>query len=110
MNRLLLLTCFVAGAALADVPPADTAGCNGKTENAACARDDQSAGVCVKSTCSKNDYSEGVPPKSVTYECLKCAAAPADASKKEAPKSNSCASVDGGLLVALAAFLARRRS
>lgn len=114
MNRLLLLTCLVAGAALADIPPTDTSGCAGKTENAACERDDKSAGVCSKSTCGRNDYSQGVPPKHVSYECLKCTAAPAAAptsteAPKETPKSNSCAAIDGGLLAGVALLLARRR-
>lgn len=111
MNRLLLLTCLVASAAWADVPPADTAGCGGKAENAACERDDKSAGVCTKSECSRNDYSQGIPPKSVSYECFKClpaAAAPAPApAEAPKPKSSSCAAVDGGALLALAALLAR---
>ena len=110
MSRLLLLTCLVAGAAWADVPPADTAGCGGKAENAACERDDKSAGVCTKSECSRNDYSQGVPPKSVSYECFKClpAAAPTPApAEAPKPKSSSCAAVDGGALLALAALLAR---
>ncbi len=34
MRRLLLLTCFVAGAAWADVTPPDTDGCSNRTEDA----------------------------------------------------------------------------
>ncbi len=108
MKRLLLLSCLVAGSALADIPPSDTSGCSGKTEGAACEKDDKSAGVCAKSTCGRNDYSNGPPPKRVSYECLMCTTAPA-AAPVEAPKKSSCASVDGGMLLALAALLARRK-
>ena len=111
MRRASWLLLVLAWPAFADVPPADVSGCSGKTENAACERDDKSAGVCTKSTCSRNDYSQGIPPKSMSYECVKClpaAAAPTPA-PAEAPKSSSCASVEGGALLALAALLSRRK-
>lgn len=101
---------LVAGVVLADIPPSDTSGCRDKTEGAACKRDDGSDGACAKATCSRNDYSEGPPPKSVEYECLKCAAAPAPAPPPE--KKQSCAAVPSETLLALAALLlsSRRRS
>ena len=112
MRRASWLMLVLAWPAFADVPPADVSGCSGKTENAACERDDKSAGVCTKSTCSRNDYSQGIPPKSVSYECVKClpAAAPTPAPvETPKPKSSSCASVEGGALLALAALLSRRK-
>jgi len=110
MMRAACLVFVLALPAYADIPPSDTSGCSGKTENAACEKDDKSAGVCVKSTCGRNDYSNGPPPKRVSYECLMCATAPAAAAPPaEAPKKSSCASVDGEMLIALAALLARRK-
>jgi len=106
--RAAWLALVVAMPAFADIPPSDTSGCSGKTENAACERDDKTAGVCVKSTCGRNDYSNGPPPKRVSYECLRCETAPA-AAPVEAPKKSSCSSVDGGMLIALAALLSRRK-
>ena len=116
MRRLLLLT-LLALPALADVPPSDTAGCGGKQESDACETDAKTAGSCVKSTCSKNDYSQGVPPKSVTYECLKCvssAAAPAPApapveTPKKEEKKSSCAAMPADAVMGLGALLLLRR-
>lgn len=106
--RAAWLVLVLALPAFADIPPSDTSGCSGKTEGAACEKDDRSAGVCVKSTCGRNDYSNGPPPRRVSYECLKCGTATA-AAPAEAPKKSSCASVDGGVLIAIAALLARRK-
>jgi hypothetical protein len=109
MRRAVLAVTFLAGVALADIPPSDTSGCNGKAAGDSCKRDDGSAGACAKSTCSRNDYSNGPPPTQVQYECLRCGDAPAapPAEKK------SCAAVPGEELIALAALLkvrARRRT
>lgn len=96
--------------AWADVPPADVLGCNDKTEGADCKRDDGSAGACAKAACTRNDYSNGPPPKTVTYECLKCADKPAaPAPKVVEEKKTSCASVPGEALGVLALVLAARR-
>lgn len=117
MNTFRLAGCVLwcsASLAWADVPPPDLGGCQGKEAGASCERDDRSAGTCAKATCTRNDYSEGPPPKTVEYECLKCqasAAPPAvDAGATEAPKkSDSCAAVPGLSLLALGAWLGRRR-
>lgn len=127
MRRLLLLT-LLAAPALADVPPADTAGCGGRKEGEACKTDSGQAGSCVTSTCSRLDYSNGIPPSSKSYECMKCVssneaaapppvaadaptttkpAAPAPAPKEE--KKSSCAMVPGELLVGLALALFRKK-
>ena len=98
----LLAATQLAGVALADIPPSDTSGCNGKAAGEACKRDDGSAGACVKSTCSRNDYSNGPPPTQVQYECMRCGDAP-PAEKK------SCAAVPGETLVVLAALLGLQR-
>ena len=75
MKRLALSLMLLSFPALADIPPADSVGCREKTAGAACKRDDQSEGTCVTATCSKNDYSGGIPPKTVSYDCLKCGTA-----------------------------------
>lgn len=99
-----------AALAWADVPPPDVAGCQGKQAGDACERDDRSAGTCAKATCSRNDYSEGPPPKTVDYECLKCAAAAAPSQKASgAPRSSNCAAAPGLALLAVAGWLAARR-
>ncbi len=112
MRRALsLLFVMMAGAAWADVPPADSIGCRDKKAGESCKRDDGSAGVCATSTCSRNDYSEGPPPKTVTYECLKCSAPPPGAAKKngDAPgTSQSCATVPGSTLFLLACLFPLR--
>ena len=111
----VLVCVLVASAAWADVPPSDSSGCRDKTEGASCARDDGTPGSCGKATCSKNDYSNGVPPKSVTYDCLKCgsvvaaAPAPAPAPTPTPEKKPSCAAVPGELPIAVFAFAFFRR-
>lgn len=107
MTRLVGLLALFAGAAWADIPPADTSGCGGKTAGESCKKDDGSEGSCVKSTCSRNDYSNGPPPTSVQYECLKCGAAVAAPAPE---KKSSCAAVPAGSLLALVVVLSRRRS
>lgn len=104
MTRLLALLCLVASAALADVPPPDSSGCNGKQAGASCKNDQDKPGSCVAAKCTRNDYSGGVPPKSVEYDCLRCTG--------PAEKSSSCASVPGEAMFGLAAlaFTLRRRS
>lgn len=77
---LTVFAAFVAtpSAARADLIPPDVSGCSGKSAGDACKLSGGGDGQCGKSTCSKLDYSQGTPPKSVTYDCLKCgAAAPA---------------------------------
>lgn len=106
----------MAGAAWADVPPADVDGCYNRSAGDACKRDDGSDGTCAASKCVKLDYSEGVPPKSIEYDCLKCeakAAAPEPEPEPVAPppeeKKSSCAAVPGEALLTLGALLALRQ-
>lgn len=62
-----------AATARADLPPPEAnVVCEGKKIGEACELDGQ-AGACVQDTCSRNDYSDGVPPKSVSYDCPRCA-------------------------------------
>jgi hypothetical protein len=113
MTRALFVSLLATAAvALADVPPPDIGGCNGKTAGASCEKDDGSAGTCADATCTRNDYSEGPPPKPVEYACLKCVtgAAPAPTAPPPEKKSGSCAVAPGLGLAALAALLARRRA
>jgi hypothetical protein len=117
VSPLRLVGCVLlcsASLARADIPPPDVSGCRDKVAGTSCQRDDGSTGSCAPATCTRNDYSEGPPPKQVQYECLKCqpaeAPAPVDAGSPEAPKkSGSCAAVPGLSLIALGAWLARRR-
>jgi hypothetical protein len=109
MTRLAVAAALVFSlGAWADIPPPDVSGCNGKAAGDACKRDDGTDGACAKSTCSRNDYSEGPPPKSVSYECLKCAPG-APVAKQEEKKGSSCAAVpvEGAVLAAL--WLRRRK-
>ena len=109
----LLVCVLLAGSAWADVAPADSSGCRDKTQGVSCTRDDGTTGTCAKATCSKNDYSNGVPPKSVTYECLKCgstlAAAPDPAPAPAPAKKSSCAAVPLETAMALVALVFFRR-
>ncbi|MDP1822662.1 MAG: hypothetical protein Q8L48_05455 [Archangium sp.] len=108
MTRLVGVLALLASAAWADIPPADTSGCGGKTAGETCKKDDGSEGSCVKATCSRNDYSNGPPPTSVQYECLKCGAAVAAPAPE---KKNSCAAVPAeSVLALLLVVLSRRRS
>ena len=110
MTRLAVAAALVFSlGAWADIPPPDVSGCNGKAAGDACKRDDGSDGACAKSTCSRNDYSEGPPPKSVSYECLKCAPGAPAAKQTEEKKGSSCAAVpvEGAVLAAL--WLRRRK-
>lgn len=105
MTRFIFCVVLLATAAWADIPPADSTGCNGKQVGDACVRDDKSAGTCTQSTCSRNDYSNGPPPTQVSYACLKCMeGAPAEGKK--------CAVAPGEALAVLAllGLRARRRS
>lgn len=106
-----MVLCLASTAALADVPPSDVNGCNGKTAGDACKRDDGSDGVCVDSKCGRLDYSGGVPPKEIEYQCRVCEAKPATPAPKpiEEKKKSSCAAVPGEALFALGALLAARR-
>lgn len=106
MTRLPLLLALLSLTALADVPPANSIGCREKSAGAACKTDDGSDGVCVTATCSRNDYSEGVPPKTVTYDCLRCDTAPAPPADQ---KKGSCAAVPAGSLATLGLLLLGRR-
>jgi hypothetical protein len=110
MKRLVFVL-VAAGAAWGDVPPADSIGCRDKIAGASCKRDDGSEGACATSTCSRHDYSNGPPPKTVQYDCLKCAAAAA-APAPPAEKKTSCATVPSETVLGLLtiAFLRRRRA
>jgi hypothetical protein len=106
MKRFFLACALASSAvAFADIPPADSSGCNGKKAGDACVRDDKSSGSCVSSTCTRNDYSNGPPPKQVSYDCLVCGGAPPPSEKK-------CAVAPGEAfaLLALSALLRRRRA
>jgi hypothetical protein len=62
-----------AATARADLPPPEAnVVCEGRKIGQACELDGQ-AGACVQDSCSRNDYSDGVPPKTVTYDCPRCA-------------------------------------
>jgi hypothetical protein len=110
MSRAFLFAGLTVGSlALADVAPPDLSGCQGRDAGAACQRDDGSAGTCTRQTCTRNDYSEGPPPKVVEYECLQCkATGPVPPNPDE--KKGSCSTAPGLGLVALGAWLRRRRS
>ena len=77
--RPLLITLTVAcgallyaGSARADLPPPeDVQVCDSKKAGDACEAEGAS-GTCVTESCSRLDYSGGVPPKSVSYDCLRC--------------------------------------
>lgn len=107
MNRLPLLLALLSLTALADVPPANSIGCREKTAGATCKKDDGTDGVCVTDTCSRNDYSGGVPPKTVTYECLRCGDAPTPPPAEA--KKGSCAAAPAGSLAVLGLLLLGRR-
>lgn len=111
MTRTPLLVVLFAFTALADIPPQDSSGCRDKNAGASCKRDDGSDGTCATSTCSKNDYSGGVPPKQVTYECLKCGASAPQPSVSSPPaepdkaSKNTCAAMPGESIAALSLLL-----
>ncbi|HEX8437138.1 hypothetical protein, partial [Archangium sp.] len=74
-KRLLLLAALsLASSALADVPPPNMEGCYNQEAGAKCKTDNGADGTCQKKTCSRLDYSNGVPPGSIDYDCLLCAA------------------------------------
>ena len=113
-KRLLLLASLtLASTARADIPPPNMEGCHGKQAGAKCTTDRQEDGTCKQERCSRLDYSNGIPPGSVEYDCLLCAASePADAPVPE-EKGSSCTTVPGaslGLTVLVAGWLARRRN
>lgn len=95
------LTLALAATSFADVPPANTIGCNGKKAGDACQTDDKKSGGCKSSTCSRLDYSQGTPPKSVEYACLTC-----DPASK--PAGCSSAPLGAFSLAALVTLLRRR--
>lgn len=105
MKRFVLLFALAASSAWADIPPADSSGCNGKKAGDACVRDDKSDGTCGASTCTRNDYSNGPPPTRVSYECLVCNAGAPPSEKKCA-----VAPAEALGLLALVTLLRRRRS
>ncbi|MCY1010120.1 hypothetical protein OV079_32050 [Nannocystis pusilla] len=120
---LVLLAGLVLAPALAraDVPPPPSiATCEGATAGAACELDAGGPGQCAPWKCSKLDYSQGSPPRSVEYDCLRCAAAseakpveakPADTkSAPPAAEAKGCA-IDpaGGMLGVLFALVGVRR-
>jgi len=82
----------------ADVPPPNSAQCNGKSAGDSCTTDDSKAGACVSSTCSKLDYSDGTPPGTKTYPCLLCNAGPAPTSTTTTTSSASASATpsEGG--------------
>lgn len=116
-----LLLC-VSLTARADVAPPNLSGCAGKAAGDACTDDEGATGTCAVGTCTRNDYSNGPPPKRVSYECLLCDAKAAtakptatqpgapEATPAPAPKkSDGCAATSGLSLLALGAWLLRRR-
>jgi MYXO-CTERM domain-containing protein len=118
---LLVSTLLLATPARADeAPPPSYFVCSDKKAGDACDGDD-GPGTCVAETCSRLDYSQGTPPKSVTYDCLKCRkAAPPPSPPPAAPtptpppaKASGCRGADVGaaplLLIALFAVRRRRR-
>jgi len=123
-KRLLLLASLtLASTARADVPPPNMDGCRGKQAGAKCTTDSQGDGTCKQERCSRLDYSNGIPPGSVEYDCLLCAAsepgaatppaAEPDAAPVPEAKGSSCTTVPGaslGLTVLVAGWLARRRN
>jgi len=60
------------GTVRADLPPPeDVQVCSTSKVGDACEAEGKS-GTCVTQSCSRLDYSGGVPPKSVSYDCLRC--------------------------------------
>lgn len=70
--RTVLLLVLVAGAALADIPPSNSAQCRSAQAGAPCTTDDGKPGTCVSQKVGRLDYSEGVPPKSIQVDMLIC--------------------------------------
>ena len=83
----LLLLCSVAS--LADIPPPDTSSCRDKAVKQSCVTDSRKQGTCEKSSCSRRDYSSGMPPKSVSYECLRCVEAGAREAAQPRPDAGT---------------------
>ena len=76
MGRLVGSLAFGAvvlgsASASADVIDPRTEACSSKEEGEACDAMGKS-GVCKKATCSRLDYSQGTPPKSKSYDCIRC--------------------------------------
>jgi hypothetical protein len=124
-KRLLLLAVLtLASSARADVPPPNMEGCLNHEAGAKCTTDSGADGTCQQKKCSRLDYSHGVPPGSIDYDCLLCAATPPAPTPAEpnvpaatppaaTEKGNSCAAMPGeslGLMVLVAGWLARRRN
>jgi hypothetical protein len=123
----VVVACALALPAWADLAPRDVSSCRDREKGAACRTDEGEPGVCEPASCSRNDYSQGVPPRHVSYECLKCrkqglpeapspapAAAPVSAAPgtpSPEPKGRGCASVESSLVAlgALALRALRRR-
>ena len=71
--RAGLLLLVLSLPAWADIAPAETADCRGKSAGAACTTPDGNAGTCVEMKFSRPDYSQGVPPRGyTTYTALGC--------------------------------------
>ncbi|WAS94890.1 MYXO-CTERM sorting domain-containing protein [Nannocystis punicea] len=124
------LACFllVPATARADVPPPPSfASCQGASQGEACQLDAGGSGRCAPATCSKLDYSQGSPPRSVEYDCLRCAAqaaagdakvsgsTPATSAESQPPAVKQGCNVDPtagmlGVLVALAGLRRRRHA
>jgi hypothetical protein len=111
---VFLAALVAASPALADVPPPDTQGCDGKVAGNACNTDESVAGACKDSTCTVLDYSMGTPPVTKDVPCLVCD----DALQPTNPPPKSGCSIGtasagalGGLwLAAVVALRLRRRS
>ena len=126
MLRSRLSLVILAGLALvparasADVPPPPSiASCQGAAAGAACELDAGGAGQCAPARCSKLDYSQGTPPRSVEYDCQRCATAveakPADTNAAPPAAAAKGCAVDPtggmlGVLIALAGVRRRRRA
>jgi hypothetical protein len=102
-----LLVCL-ALPALADIPPANAASCQGKQAGAACTMDDGSAGVCSETVVSRPDYSKGIPPGTKQVKMLLCA--PTATAMARSPAFSPLATgLFLTLLAAGAAWAVRRR-
>jgi hypothetical protein len=106
--RLVALIVCVALPAFADIPPANSAACQGKSAGTACTMDDGTAGVCTESVVNRPDYSKGIPPGTKQVKVMLCA--PASAAMARAPAfSPLAAGLFLTLLAAGAAWAVRRR-
>lgn len=101
--RAALLLLVLSLPAWADLAPAETADCRGKSAGAACTTPDGNAGTCVEMQFSRPDYSQGVPPRGTsTYTALGC--------KQTAPAANTHLLAWLGAAMAFFAMVAASRT